>query len=269
MIKYFLCIALFIFSITSQAREIYYGSQPELVSISKETIFRFHKQVRTISQAHKFEIKPADPNDPDYSLLSVRPRFTKGTSKVAFVLSDGAVVTLKIKIVKRTKNSVEPFYDLRPKSMLIERSEKNLPVITVMDFMKSVDRDDNIVGYKRKVERRRLFTRGNRCVKARLIRSYTGKEYKGFVVQLKNVCNMEIFKIEVNKLKFRGSSLAIMSLVNNEVLFPKVQGSHKTLLKIAAKPTASVDNLIILFPTKMKRKENKYEFIKKILKEFF
>ena len=127
MIKYFLCFLPFIFSINSQAKEIYYGSQPELVSVSQETIFRFHKQVRTISQAHRFEIKPADPNDPDYSLLSIRPRFTKGTSKVAFVLSDGNVVTLRLRIVKNKNGSIDSFYDLKPKSLLIERSEKKPP----------------------------------------------------------------------------------------------------------------------------------------------
>ena len=66
---YIFCITMFMFSANLQAEDIYYGSGPKLVKISKETIFRFHKQVRTISQAHKFEIKPADPNDPDYSVL--------------------------------------------------------------------------------------------------------------------------------------------------------------------------------------------------------
>ena len=255
MTRYFLCIVLFFFSLTSQAREIYYGSIPELVSISKETIFRFHKPVRTISQAHKFDIKPADPNDPDYSVLSVRPRFTKGTSKVAFVLSDGSVVTLKVRIVGKTNDS-DPFYDLRPKSMLIERSEKNLPVITVMDFMRSLDRDDKIVGYKRKVVNKRLFTTGTRCVKAKLIRTYTGKEYKGFVIKLRNTCDTKRFKIEVDKLKFKGSSLAIMSIVDDEVLCPTRKSTCKTLLKIIAKPTASVDDLILPLSVKHEKKGN-------------
>ncbi len=83
MIKHFilLCFGLML-SVNTFAKDIYYGTGPELVNISKETIFRFHKQVRTISQAHRFEIKPADPDDPDYSVLSIRPRFTKGTRKV-------------------------------------------------------------------------------------------------------------------------------------------------------------------------------------------
>ncbi len=264
----FVFLALLLFSLTSQAREIYYGSRPELVRISKETIFRFHKQVRTISQAQRFEIKPADSNDPDYSMLSIRPRFTKGTSKVAFVLSDGSVVTLKIKIVKSTNNSSdskhssEPFYDLRPKSMLLKKSEKNLPAITVMDFMRSMDRDDNIVGYKRRVENRLLFTTplrvmGPRCIKTRLTRTYTGKEYKGFVVRLSNVCKTAKFKVEVDQLKFKGSSLAIMSLVDHEVLCPTKRSTCSTFLKIVAKPTASVNDLMI--PTFVKHEKNQYE----------
>ena len=102
-------IGMMLFSVISQAKDIYYGSTPELVNVSKETIFRFHKQVRTISQARKFEIKPADPNDPDYSVLSIRPRFSKGTTKVAFVLSDGSVATLNLRIVKNQRGSDEPF----------------------------------------------------------------------------------------------------------------------------------------------------------------
>ena len=246
MIKYFLCLLLFIFSLNSQAKEVYYGSTPELVSLSKETIFRFHKQVRTISQAHRFEIKPADPNDPDYSLLSIKPRFTKGTSKVAFVLSDGNIVTLRLRIVKNKNGSTEPFYDLKPKSLLIERSEKNLPVITSMDFMKSIDRDDNIMGYHRKIENKKLPAIGkNKNVSARLIRSYSGKEYRGFVIELKNHCATKKYKIKVDKLKFKNSPLAIVSLVDNEVLFPKGMGNHKTLLKIVAKSTALIGDLIL------------------------
>ena len=246
MIKYFLCFLLFIFSITGQAKEIYYGSSPEFVSVSQETIFRFHKQVRTVSQAHRFEIKPADPNDPDYSLLSIRPRFTKGTSKVAFVLSDGNVVTLRLRIVKNKNGFTDPFYDLKPKSLLIERSEKNLPVITSFDLMKSIDRDDNVMGYQRKIENKKLRAVGkNSNIRARLIRSYSGKKYRGFVIELENRCATKKYRIEVDKLKFKDSPLAIVSLVDNEVLFPGEKGNNKTLLKIVAKPTALIRDLIL------------------------
>ena len=240
--KYYLCLSIFsiLLSFSASAKDVYYGTAPELVKISKETIFRFHKQVRTISQAQRFEIKPADPNDPDYSVLSIRPRFSKGTSKVAFVLSDGTIATLKLRIVKGRSSSNEPFYDLKPKSMLIERTEKNLPVITVMDFMKSMDRDDNIVGYKRNVTDKWVSTGLIKGVKARLIRTYTGKDYKGFVVELRNRYKTKKYKIEADKLKFKGSSLAIVTLVDNDLLLPKSKGTYKTLLKVVAKPSASI-----------------------------
>lgn len=245
MLKCVLCIVLFIFSLASQAKEIYYGSVPELVSVSEETIFRFHKQVRTISQAQRFEIKPADPNNPDYSVLSIRPRFTRGTSKVAFVLSDGNVVTLKLRIVKKTSDSVEPFYDLKPKNLLIKKSEQNLPAITVMDFMRSIDRDDNIVGYERRVENKRLYTRRGSGLRAKLIRTYKGRKYKGFVIELRNRSTKNTYKIEVDELKFKGSPLAIISLVDDKVLYPRGKGPNKTLLKVVSKPTAFIRDLIL------------------------
>lgn len=236
-------IGMMLFSVISQAKDIYYGSTPELVNVSKETIFRFHKQVRTISQARKFEIKPADPNDPDYSVLSIRPRFSKGTTKVAFVLSDGSVATLNLRIVKNQRGSDEPFYDLRPKSMLIERSEKNLPVLTVMEFMKSIDKDDNVVGYKREVKDKWISTGYINGVSARLIRVYTGKDYKGYVIELRNKYKTKKYEIAIDKLKFSDPSMAIISLVDDEILVPRGKGTSKTLLKVVSKPTSSISNL--------------------------
>lgn len=253
----YLSIFSILLSLTANAKDIYYGSAPELVKVSQETIFRFHKQVRTISQAQRFEIKPADPNDPDYSVLSVRPRFSKGTSKVAFVLSDGTIATLKLRIVKGKRSSREPFYDLKPKSMLIERTEKNLPVITVMDFMKSMDRDDNIVGYKRKITDSWVSTGLIKGVKARLVRTYTGKEYKGFVIELKNRYRTKKYKIEADKLKFKGASLAIITLVDNDLLHPKSKGAHKTLLKVVAKPSASIGDLVLPISVVVEKKGGK------------
>jgi hypothetical protein len=243
MIKVILSLILLTFSISSFSKEIYYGSTPELVKISKETIFRFHQNVRTISQAHRFEIKPSDPNDPDYSVLSIRPRFTKGVSKVAFVLSDGSVVNLKLKVVSRNSTSDEPFYDLRPKSMLIERSDKNLPALTVMDFMRSVDSDAQIVGFKRKIKNKWISTGNIRGVKAKLIRKYSGKEYKAFVIKLTNIYKSKKYQISPDKTKFPTKGMALMSLIDEEVLYPKKQGTHTTLLKIVTKPSAEISDL--------------------------
>lgn len=242
MIKLFILLMGVISSSLTFSKDIYYGSTPELVTISKETIFRFHQNVRTISQAHRFDIRPADPNDPDYSVLSVKPRFTKGVSKVAFVLSDGSVVNLKLKIVSKRKSD-EPFYDLKPKSMLIERSEKNLPALTVMDFMRSVDSDSQVVGYKRRVYNNWVSTGNIKGVKARLIREYQGKEYKAFVIKLTNIYKSKKYKIDVDKMSFSSPNIALMSLADHDTLYPKKKGIHSTLLKIVAKPTATISEL--------------------------
>jgi hypothetical protein len=258
MKKLILLIGLFLmFSFSLQAKEIYYGSAPEFVTISKETIFRFHKQVRTISQAHRFEIRPADVNDPDYSMLSIRPRFSKGTTKVAFVLSDGSVVNLKLKIVKNKGGNTEPFYDLKPKSMLIERSEQSLPVLTVMDFMKSIDRDDNIVGYKRKVVSKKVSTGYIKGVSAKLVRVYTGKDYKGFVIELRNKYRTKSYKTQLDELRFKSSNQSIISLVDDEILVPKGKGNHRTTLKVVAKPTASIDDIVLPIKLLVEKKEAK------------
>ena len=91
-------IGLLISSEIVMAKKIYYGSGIETIKLvyGQSTIFRFHKQVRTISQVHRFNIQPADKNDPDYSVLSVIPRFTKGSSKTVFILSDGTPVNVKL-----------------------------------------------------------------------------------------------------------------------------------------------------------------------------
>lgn len=252
MIKNILIIMTMFFSIDGFSKEIYYGSTPELVTISKETILRFQQNVRTISQAHRFEIKPSDPNDPDYSVLSIRPRFTKGISKIAFVLSDGSVVNLKLKIVKKSKHD-EPFYDLKPKSMLIERSEKNIPALTVMDFMRSVDSDAQIVGFKRKVKSNWVSTGDIRGVRAKLIREYSGKEYKAFVIKLTNIYKSKKYQVPLDKITFNNSEMALMSLIDHDTLYPRKTGVSSTLLKVIAKPTAAISDLkLTIIPQKMK-----------------
>ena len=59
------------------------------------------KEVQTISQASKFLIQPADTRNPNYAMLSVTPRFTKGKTKISFILANGAVVNTQMLIVSK------------------------------------------------------------------------------------------------------------------------------------------------------------------------
>ena len=99
------------------ARQIYYGSETESVSIAYggPTIFRFNEPVKTISQASRFTIGPADAENPNYAVISVTPRFSEGQDKVTFILADGAVVNLRvITASKAIPERTDSFYDFKP-----------------------------------------------------------------------------------------------------------------------------------------------------------
>ena len=72
-------------TIPAEARTIYFGSETEVVPLvyGGPTILRFPGEIRTISQAQRFQIKPANADSPNYALLAVTPLFTTGSSEVA------------------------------------------------------------------------------------------------------------------------------------------------------------------------------------------
>ena len=75
----------------ASARDLLYGRARETVPVAfgSETIFRFPLEVKTITEASRFDIHPANSEEPDYSVLIVKPRFSEGSSDVTFLLSDG------------------------------------------------------------------------------------------------------------------------------------------------------------------------------------
>src|SRR4051812_40465465 len=87
--------------IQALAKAIYFGSETEAVTLvyGNSTLFRFSGEVRTISQASRFEIAPANSDQPNYSLLSVKPRFSEGKSDVVFILADGTTIKTRLMVV--------------------------------------------------------------------------------------------------------------------------------------------------------------------------
>src|ERR1700735_340218 len=96
--KIFIFSLMFTISLPLQARVIYYGPGEEVVPISAgdKTLFKFTQEVRTIGRASKFKIEPANPEAPNYSFLSIFPRFANGSSSILFVLNNQTTVRLKI-----------------------------------------------------------------------------------------------------------------------------------------------------------------------------
>ena len=236
------------------AKEIYYGSMMESVSLSRETIFRFPLPVRTISPAKCFGIGPTDLSNPDYSLLSVRPLCLKGKSRVVFILSDGSLVRTKLVVSK--KEGLEPFIEFRKKSDLLESRENNGPKFSAIEFMKAMDRGGEIVGYEREIKGQRVDTGKVRGVVATLKWIYTGRDYRGFVIELRNRYRTRAYRVDVDKLRFAASeaNVAILSMVNDAVLYPKGQGPRRTILKVVAKANGHIEDMILPISLMPKRK---------------
>lgn len=228
------------------ARQIYYGSETESVSIAYggPTIFRFNEPVKTISQASRFTIMPADEENPNYAVLSVTPRFSEGTDKVTFILADGAVVNIKIITAsKATPERTDSFYDFKPKESLLESMDKNqdAAVLSELDLMKAMIRGDGVTGYKMEPVSR-LVNTGIENISARLVRVYTGPKYNGYIFKIKNHDAKKKYLVNLEKLTLGQPSTAMLSQVDRKVL-GTTEKENFAYLRIVAKPTSIYYNV--------------------------
>lgn len=227
------------------AKSIEYGSETESITIvnGSNTIFRFHEDVKTISQASKFDIGPADSKDPNYSVLSVKPRVKRGKSKVSFILANGAVVNTEIVVVpKWIPEKTESFYDFTPKLSNVEQPKKRVGSdISDLELMKSMVRWDNVVGYQaRKVSK--WIKSGIKGLSAQLIYVYTGPKFNGYIFKIRNNTKKE-YAIDVKSLNFGSPNTALLSQTDKKILGPKKSGTSTTYLRIVAKASSVYYNI--------------------------
>ena len=243
---YFL-IGFFFGTDTCRARIVYYGSETENLTIAYggPTIFRFNEEVKTISQASKFNIKPADNKDPNYSVLSVTPRFTRGSAKVSFILANGVVVNTKMVIVsKALPEKTDSFYDFQPKKRLIDNvSNSKGANVSDLELMKSMIRWDNVVGYKIRNLVRTVNT-GVKGITSKLVRVYTGPKYNGYVFKVRNESHKS-YAIDVKSLTLGVPNVALLTQVDKKILKSKKSKENITFLRIVAKPTSVYYNLAL------------------------
>ncbi len=228
-----------LFSAQAEARTVYYGSTPETIRVAYggQTIFRFEKPVRTVSQASRFSIKPVDDESPNYAMLSVEPRFLKASSPVSFILTDGSIVNTRLVVVAAdTAEKVESIYDFKAQSSLASRTS-DTPQLGRIDLMKALIRGDFVAGYEIKDLSMELST-GLENVKATLVRLYTGQEFNGYVFRIENHNERARVEVDVRKLKIGNPNLAIFSSVDRDVLEPKGTPRSIAELRIVAKPAS-------------------------------
>lgn len=238
----FIVISLLTVGKEAEARIVYYGSETENITVAYggPTILRFDEEVKTISQAARFTIEPADATQPDYKVLSITPRFPSGTSAIAFILANGQVVNTKAVIVSSTlPEKVDSFYDFRPKDRLLDQLEKSEKAskISELELMKSMIKWEQVVGYNlRKLIR--TVPSGVEGLSVQLIRVYTGAEYNGYVFKIVNESKHRSYRIDLKDLVLGSPNTAILSQIDRKLLRAAPTNENTALLRIVAKPAS-------------------------------
>lgn len=235
--KYITLLLLFMGS-NAFGKTIFYGSETESIPINRytTTILRFDHEVKTISQAENFEISPADVNNPNYSLLSIKPRSSRG-GVLTFFLGNEAIVSLKFRVIsKRSLEGIDSFYDFKDKKEKIGTNERSPEGINVTDLqlMKAMIRNDTVSGYKSRPLARNVRTKVD-GIKARLIKIYTGPKFNGYIFKISNNSDAP-YHLDLSQLNLGEPNLALLSQADHIDLDEK---QPHTLLRIVAKPTSA------------------------------
>jgi hypothetical protein len=229
----------------AEAKVVSYGSAIEQVRIKHggPTIFRFPKAVQTITGASRLQIKPANDADPSYTVLAVTPRFTNGVNEVAFFLTDGSVVRTKI-LVSPNDPAADGLYDFKSKDALDSADSENAPVISEVELLKAMVRDDVVSGYKVSRVSEPISSKQN-SANVELIRIYRGSPFNGYVFKVTNTSWKKNVDVDARHITVGEPNLAILSQSDDPVIFPKGKGVHQTLVRVVAKNTASSRDVIL------------------------
>jgi hypothetical protein len=196
------------------------------------TIFRFLSPVATISKAKRFEIEPANSEKPDYSVLTVKPRFTKANDSVVFLLGDGSIVKLRLRVLPRNQKMSDGFIDFEPKDETQEPKAFNTSKkVTELDLLRGMIRNRRVSGFKVKKVKKKISGKDG-GLNLYLEEVYRGRKLTGYVYKFINDSATETFKIDVRKLKIGKKNLALVSSVERAVLSPKFK---ETYLWVVAK----------------------------------
>ncbi|MGK5083104.1 hypothetical protein WDW37_07335 [Bdellovibrionota bacterium FG-1] len=231
----------------AQARTIYFGSETEVVPIvyGGATIFRFSGEIRTISQAQRFQITPANGDSPNYALLSVTPRFATGSSEVAFIFNDGTIIKTRLVVVSRViPEKTDSIYEFKSKETLIQPDgeTKTGASMPELDLMKAIIRGDEVLGYEVR-NLARSISPGIKGVNIQLVRIYTGNQFNGYIFEIVNTTKNQKLFVNVQNMSLGDPNVALLGSVDDALIEPKSTGRHKTHLRIVAKSTSIYNEL--------------------------
>lgn len=235
----------FVLAANAEAKTVFYGSAVEQVRIryGAPTIFRFDGEVQTVTGSSHFQIEPANKTNPSYRLLSVRPRFTNGVNEVTFFLNNNAVVKTRI-VVSPNDPAADTFYEFKAHDSVDSAGAENAPVISEIELLKAMYRDDAVSGYK--VSRlSQRFPSKNVNAQVELIRIYRGNPFNGYVFKVRNTSRQRLLEIDVRHVTVGKPNMAILSQSDESTLYPRGKGPQETLVRVVAKNTASSRDVIL------------------------
>lgn len=245
----FLCLLSALVSAPVFARVVYFGNETETVPLvaNEETLLKFPSEVRTISRAQRYEIQPADAEQPSYSLLKVRPRFSSGSGSVVFILNDGTTIQTKLVVVPSgSPEKTSGLYEFRPKEAMLQEAlgKEATSTMSDLDLMKAMIRGDEVSGYDVKSVSRPVNP-GFRGVTTTLVRVYTGNRFNGYVFEIANTTKDKKLLINIQNLMLGEPNLAILSNVDSPLVEPGNGERAKTFLRVVAKPTSIYSKLAL------------------------
>jgi hypothetical protein len=233
------------------AREIVFGKGRETIPVAfgSETLFRFPLEVKTITEANRFDIHPANNQDVDYSVLAVKPRMSEGAADVTFILSDGTVIRTQLVVSNRSNLKKDSIYDFKPTEELPSSNpsiaEKHDPmVISELDLMRAMVRGDQVSGFGLS-RTSQVISLGAPDVSALLVKVYSGRDVNGYVYQLKTSATHKRYKVDLKGLSIGVPNLAVLAQVDHPDLGGKTQEERETYLRIVARPGASSHKVIL------------------------
>jgi len=240
----------------AEAREVYYGKAKEtvLIPFGVETLFRFPIEVKTITEANRFEIRPANSEEPDYSVLVVKPRMSEGSADVTFLFSDGSVARTQLIISNKANLKRDSIYDFKPKDDLLASNpilaepsangKRDPMVISELDLLRAMIRGDSVSDFD--VSHYNLnIPIGSPNLTAQLTKVYRGKDLNGYVYLLKVDGNDHFYEVDLKALSLGHPNLAVISQIDRKIIGGDKPEERESFLRIVAKPGGSGSKVIL------------------------
>ena len=180
-------------------------------------------------------------------MLSIKPRFTSGTSAVTFILSDGTLIKTKLVVVSGAiPEKTDSVYDFKSKDGLVSQTGADHAGsgLSELELMKAMLRGDEVTGYEVR-NLIRTITPGFKGVTTKLVRIYTGNQFNGYIFELINMTRDQKLFVNVQNLALGDPNMAVISSVDHAVIEPK----EVTYLRIIAKPASAYQQLVLPIET--------------------